>query len=82
MSSYTSCFSNPADAIAANIWAAFLSLVSVLSRAAATFAARYPYDVFDLGTLGADGPVSMLSSDESDYSDELYIVLYCIQVFI
>ncbi len=31
-----------------------------------------PLDVCDLGTLGADGPVSMLSSDESDDSDELH----------
>src|SRR6218665_2422317 len=31
-----------------------------------------PLDVCALGSLGADGPVSMLSSDESDDSDELH----------
>src|SRR6218665_2487023 len=75
MSSSTSCFSNPVDAIAANIWAVFLSLVFVLSRATATSGvtiSTLPLDVCDLGTLEADGPVSMLSSDESDDSDELH----------
>src|SRR6218665_1358836 len=72
---HINCFSNPVDAIAANIRAAFLSLVFVLTRAAATFGvtiSTLPLDVCDLGTLEADGPVSMLSSDESDDSDELH----------